>query len=216
MRIAAFLVFLTLLSPLSAQRGEHEARSTPGVFDYYVLSLSWSPEHCASRAGRNERTQCGGERRFAFVLHGLWPQFERGWPQFCSTGGAPNAGLINSMLDIMPSRKLIEHEWTKHGTCAGIPTQAYFDLARRAYNKVRIPRSFENVSTYLTVEPAEIERRFLASNRALKPDGLSVVCSGRYLQEVRICLDRNLNFRACGKDVGDSCQVSKAVLRPVR
>jgi ribonuclease T2 len=58
------------------------ARRVSGKFDYYVLALSWSPTYCASRAGRRDRQQCGTGRGYAFVVHGLWPQYEKGWPDF--------------------------------------------------------------------------------------------------------------------------------------
>src|SRR5215471_13459772 len=59
---------------------------TPGEFDYYVLSLSWSPSFCEAAAGRRPdrapREQCGA-RPYSFVVHGLWPQFEHGFPERC-------------------------------------------------------------------------------------------------------------------------------------
>ena len=54
----------------------------PGQFDYYVLALSWSPSYCAGEAGQNDQQQCAPGRRFAFVVHGLWPQYNKGWPEF--------------------------------------------------------------------------------------------------------------------------------------
>src|SRR5215212_5317363 len=61
--------------PAMAQDGRQNA---PGEFDFYVLSLSWSPSFCDAasergNSGRNQQAQCGG-RPFSFVVHGLWPQ----------------------------------------------------------------------------------------------------------------------------------------------
>ena len=77
-------------------------------FDFYVLSLSWSPTYCGSEAGRDDRQQCGSGRPYAFVVHGLWPQYERGWPEDCRLREkwVPE-DIIDAMLDIMPSKKLI-------------------------------------------------------------------------------------------------------------
>ncbi|MFO0364215.1 MAG: ribonuclease T2 family protein, partial [Acidobacteriota bacterium] len=97
-----------------------------------MLSLSWSPQHCATPAGERDRMQCGGARQYDFILHGLWPQYERGWPQFCETGEQLSKAVIDGVLDIMPSVGLIRHEWRKHGVCSGDNAARYFDRARRA------------------------------------------------------------------------------------
>ena len=81
--------------------------------------------------------QCHGRERrpYAFVLHGLWPQFEQRWPEFCRTSEStfvPEA-VAQRMLDIMPSKRLIFHEYRKHGTCSGLGVDGYFDLSRRLY-----------------------------------------------------------------------------------
>lgn len=212
---AALVLLLCLLFPLAGQRREQESRGAPGVFDHFVLALSWSPEYCASPAGRNDRTQCGG-RRYAFVVHGLWPQYKKGWPQYCAADGRLSPLLVNGMLDIMPSRRLIEHEWWKHGTCAGPSSAEYFRMVRQAYSTIRIPPAFQNLSEYLSIEPAELERLILRENPAIKPEGLTLLCRGRFLQEIRICLDRNLQPRPCGAGVPDGCLLEKAVLRPLR
>src|SRR5688572_25487595 len=47
--------------------------------DYFVLALSWSPTFCASEQAAGERLQCGTGRKYAFVVHGLWPQYRKGW-----------------------------------------------------------------------------------------------------------------------------------------
>src|SRR5499427_7603553 len=57
-------------------------QSAPGQFDYYVLSLSWSPSFCETATGNARRQQCGA-RPFSFVVHGLWPQYEHGFPESC-------------------------------------------------------------------------------------------------------------------------------------
>src|ERR1700712_5920775 len=66
-------------------------QNAPGEFDFYVLSLSWSPSFCeaASERGNSGRSQaqCGG-RPFSFVVHGLWPQYERGFPEYCQRPSA--------------------------------------------------------------------------------------------------------------------------------
>jgi Ribonuclease T2 family len=117
---------LLLVQPAEARHKRHKsvaqesAARVPGDFDYYVLSLSWSPTYCAGDAGQHDDQQCSPGRKFAFVVHGLWPQYTKGWPQDCPTNEAwIDQSQIDAMMDIMPSKKLIIHEWKKHGTCAG-------------------------------------------------------------------------------------------------
>ena len=87
--------------------GHHEQSSgTSGQFDYYLMSLSWSPSFCATHPEVTE--QCG--KGYGFVLHGLWPQNRDGsWPQHCASNATPDEATIARTLAFMPSRHLIEH-----------------------------------------------------------------------------------------------------------
>lgn len=184
----------------------------PGAFDYYVLSLSWSPEYCASEA-RPADTQCA--RPYAFVVHGLWPQHERGWPENCGRGEYLEESLIRSLLPLMPSRGLILHEWRKHGVCSGLGAQDYFATTRRARERITVPARYESLERPLVTSVARIEQDFLAANPGLTPERIAVQCKGRYLRELRLCMTRDLKPRACGRDVTDRCG-AEVVLRPTR
>ena len=190
---------------------------TPGDFDFYVLSLSWSPTYCQDR-GRSDRIQCGGPRPFAFVVHGLWPQYERGSPRDCDVG--PRSGLprrlVDSMLDVMPSPSLVRHEWRTHGSCSGLEPSDYFDLTRQAHDAVRIPRQFVDLPDYLTVSPRDVEAAFIAANPGLKASGIAVSCDSRRLKEVRVCLTRDLRFRDCAEVDRKACRNNSLVMPPVR
>lgn len=184
----------------------------PGRFDYYLLALSWSPQYCASEA-RPGDSQC--RRPYGFVVHGLWPQHERGWPKDCGQGEWLSEALIARMLPIMPSRPLILHEWKKHGVCSGLGAERYFEAVERAYRSVQIPERYTAPRDNLSLAPATLEADFRAANPGLKPDMLAVQCSGNYLRELRICLDRQLQPRACGAEARDRCG-KQVVLRPSR
>ena len=190
---------------------------TPGDFDFYVLSLSWSPTYCEDR-GRSDRIQCGGPRPFAFVVHGLWPQYERGSPSDCDVG--PRSGLprrlVDSMLDVMPSPSLVRHEWRTHGSCSGLEPADYFDLTRQARQAVRIPDPFVNLSDYKTVSPRSVEAAFIAANPGLKADGIAISCDSRRLKEVRICMTKDLQFRSCAEVDRKACRNNNLVMPPVR
>src|SRR5579863_9400153 len=94
---------------------EEARQNAPGQFDFYVLSLSWSPSFCAAAADsyRSGGAQCGA-RPFSFVVHGLWPQYERGFPEYCQNP-SPRLyhGIVSAMLDLMPAPRLIYNEWDK-------------------------------------------------------------------------------------------------------
>ncbi len=203
-RLAAALLLCGLAGPAVAD--------PPGRFDYYVLSLSWSPQYCAG-SHRDDGTQCS--RPYAFVAHGLWPQNERGYPRDCRSRERVSDATIDHMLPLMPSRGLVIHEWRSHGACSGLDADDYFAKVEQAYRSVRIPQRYQSLDRYITVSPAQLKRDFVAANPQLHESGLAVECSGRYLQEVRVCLSRQLQPRDCGVDVEDRCGGS-TTLRPVR
>ena len=209
---------LLLAAGLLVAQPRYEPRGEPGKFDYYVLSLSWSPDYCASPAGARDRLQCAGPRKYGFVVHGLWPQYERGSPQDCTTDplNLP-APLKRDVLEIMPSERLVQHEWRKHGTCSGLTPPQYFESILATWANVRIPNELKNLTkAEVEFSPAEIERKFIAANAGLKMNMLSVSCNSRFLKEVRVCLDKNFKFRACSAPVERGCQMSKIIVRPIR
>jgi ribonuclease T2 len=192
----------------------------PGRFDFYVLALSWSPSFCESsrerNGGRSNQQQCG-ERPYAFVVHGLWPQFERGFPRECQVP-APrlNRNIVNSMLDLMPSPRLVFNQWDRHGTCSGLNGQQFFDTVRKARESVKIPDQFHDLSGYKMVTPDEVEQAFVDANPGLPRGGIAVTCNTRRLSEVRICMSKDLQFRDCSEIDRRSCRSEKIVMPPVR
>jgi len=222
----ALAAHFAVFSGISAEAQRQSRSYDAGKFDYYVMSLSWSPSYCASaQGGRSDDQQCRprGGKRYSFVLHGLWPQFERGWPQDCQT---PDRGFVprpvaNRMLDIMPSDKLVFHEYRKHGTCSGLGVDGYFDLARKLHNEVKIPARYHNVNDpRLVVTPDELIADFLGANPNLKRDMVVVKCGGpgNRLEEVRVCFDREGKYRACGRneDQRKACSAPRMYVPPVR
>jgi ribonuclease T2 len=201
--------------------GEAQDRrqNEPGQFDFYVLSLSWSPSFCAANAERPFRRpdpQCG-PRPYSFVVHGMWPQYDRGFPEFCQVP-APrlSRNIVGAMLDLMPSPRLVYHEWDRHGTCSGLSQSAYFDTIRKARAVVKIPQQYLELRSPLTVTPDEVENAFIAANPGLTREGVSVTCGGRRLDEVHICLSRTLQFRDCPEVERRSCRRDRLLMPPVR
>ncbi|MFC3207684.1 ribonuclease T2 family protein [Aquamicrobium soli] len=186
-------------------------------FDFYVLSLSWSPSYCEAEGADANRQQCGTARPYAFVVHGLWPQFERGYPQDCATDqrNVPDRTL-RGLFDIMPSAGLIRHEWKTHGSCSGLSQGDYFDVLRAARERVVIPAQFRRLDSYRTLSPNEAEAAFLEDNPGLPADGIAVTCDRRLLREVRICMTRQLAFRRCPEIDRRDCKRRTVVMPPVR
>lgn len=191
-----------------------ERANIVGDFDYYVMSLSWSPEYCAS-SNNPDTNQCG-ERRYSLVVHGLWPQYDNGgFPETCSAERAVPTAIVDSMLDIMPSKTLIQHEWDKHGTCSGLSVDKYFQLTRQIYNSIAIPNKYKQPTDYIMTSIKGLESDLIAVNPTLDGSKIAIDCKGRYLQEILVCYDKNNQPRVCGRKVTDKCR-AKVVLRPIR
>jgi len=205
----------TLAQGRSRDSGGHQ----PGQFDFYVLALSWSPSFCqdSEERGRNGGEQCSTARPYSFVVHGLWPQYERGFPQNCEQP-APrlNRELMTSMLDLMPAPRLVFHEWDTHGTCSGLDQRAYFDLVRKARETVKIPEAYASPKSTLSVTPAEVEEAFIKANPGLSRAAISVTCGSPRLGEVRVCMSKDLRFRDCAELDRRACRRDKLIMPPVR
>jgi len=213
------VVIIIAFSAVSAN-GLARERDKAGRFSHYALALTWSPTYCANlRRGRKDR-QCGTSRRYAFVLHGLWPQYRRGWPEYCwvRKSWVPRQ-VIDSLLDIMPSPRLVIHQWRKHGTCSGLAPYAYFKLSRQLFERIKIPERYVRPTQLITTSPGEIEHDFLSVNPDLDKDMISVTCGRRKrLREIRICFDRTLKPTSCGRNQNQAklCRLKRIVMPPVR
>ncbi len=213
--LAAAILFLTIGSATAQQPRQHE----PGRFDFYVLALSWSPSFCASaqeRTGRAPQPQCG-ERPYSFVVHGLWPQYERGFPRDCQVP-APRLPrtIMTSMLDLMPSPRLVYNQWDRHGTCSGLQATAYFEAVRKARDAMKIPAQFQDVKAPLSVTPEEVEDAFVAANPGLTRNAIAVSCNRTRLSEIRVCMTKDFRFRECGEVDRSACRAEKLTMPPAR
>jgi len=160
--------------------------------------------------------QCGG-RPFSFVVHGLWPQYERGYPDYCQRP-APRLprNVMTSMLDLMPAPGLIYNEWDKHGTCSGLSPRGYFEAIRKARAAVKIPPEYLELTQTRTVAPAAVEAAFIRANPGLSDAAIAVTCDRTRLSEVRICMTRDLQFRACDEIDRRACRRGTVSMPPVR
>ena len=211
MRFAFAAVFMALCGPVLAE-GERA-----GEFDYYVMSLSWSPNWCAVTGDARNDPQCDAGTGFSFTLHGLWPQNENGYPSYCRTGARdPSRSDTAAMADIMGGAGLAFHEWKKHGRCSGLEARDYFDVSRRAYKSVVIPDVLTDLGKDVELPASVVEDAFIEANPGMKRDQITVTCDRGMIEEVRICLTTDLVPRRCGADVVHDCTLSDAVMEAVR
>jgi ribonuclease T2 len=215
-RIFLITIALFALSYPASTQVSKGCDACAGKFDFYVLSLSWSPSFCETVANRFRKQPECSARPYSFVVHGLWPQYENGFPQSCVVP-APQLprDLMESMLDLMPAPQLIYHEWDQHGTCSGLSPAAYFDTVRKARAVVKIPSDYVDLKSELRVNPEDVKAAFIKANPGLRASSIAVDCDNR-LREIRICLSKDLTFRDCGEVARRSCRRDEVIMPPVR
>jgi ribonuclease T2 len=213
--VAGFIV-----AAMASSHAQDAQPNEPGQFDFYVLSLSWSPSFCAAAAerynGQQSSMQCGA-RPYSFVVHGLWPQYEKGFPENCQQP-SPRLyrGIVSSMLDLMPAPHLIYNEWDKHGTCSGLSPGNYFATVRKARAAVKIPPDYADLQQPLSVAPGAVRDAFIKANPGLTPASIAVDCDKKRLTEIRVCLSKDLTFRDCPEVAKRACRRDQVIMPPVR
>ncbi len=204
----ALMAFAAATAPLQAD-GERA-----GEFDYYVMALSWSPNWCALEGNARRSPQCDEDH--GWILHGLWPQFHRGYPSFCRTiERPPSRGMTADMADIMGTSGLAWHQWKKHGTCTGLSARNYYALSREAYGTVTRPTIFRRLDRAVKLPASVVEEAFMKENPALERDGITITCKNGHIQEARICLSKTLEPVPCGQDVVRDCRKKDALFEPI-
>ncbi|WP_208352256.1 ribonuclease T2 family protein [Pseudaestuariivita rosea] len=195
----------------------HAEGDRAGQFDYYVLSLSWTPNWCALEGDARGSDQCDARHDFGWTLHGLWPQYHRGWPSFCQTAERPpSRSQTAAMADIMGTSGLAWHQWKKHGTCSGLSSFDYFALSRQAYDQVNRPDVLRRLKDPVRLPASVIQDAFLQANPDWDPDMITITCRADHIQEARICLSKDLSPVPCGQDVVRGCALDRALLHPIR
>ena len=186
-------------------------------FTHYVLSLSWNASWCAIEGDARRADQCDPRHAYGFTLHGLWPQGERGWPQYCRTNQRdPSKRMSAGMADIMGSGGLAWHQWKKHGRCSNLSAQEYFDLSREAYEMIDRPAILRKLDKQVKISPAVVEKAFLEANPQLRANQLAVTCRDGFVQEVRVCLSKALVPRACTPKTERGCRADTVLFPAMR
>jgi ribonuclease T2 len=188
------LIIAGLLLPAMAWAEQcGPVRGRTGSFDYYLLSLSWSPAYCDTPSGRNNQQQCGGPQPFGMVVHGLWPQYADGtWPQCCQpVGPVKPSPAVDQASRVMIGSKLLQHEWTKHGACVTDRQDEYFGRINQAVTSLGLAPGISGTG------PEQIRVTDLKRHWAIPPASITVQCKGKRLKEVHICLDKALSPITC-------------------
>lgn len=195
-------------SPLAGDK--RFTRQVP--IESYTLAISWSPQFCKDYGDQpGAAFQCGGTNRFGFVLHGLWPDGTPGsWPQYCRPVPRVSDAVVRSQLCNTPSADLIQHEWDKHGSCMTLSGPAeYFTKANALFGRLRYP-NMDALSRRRSLTVAQFRTAFARANPGITAAMVSVATTNTgWLQEVRLCLNTALRYRACegGAGPGDSRQL---------
>ncbi len=212
---AAALVLLTVAGVAQSRRRKPAVDA--GDFSYYLLVLSYAPDFCDQPQGNKDFRECGTGRRIGFVVHGLWPQgdLSRG-PERCGPVSPVSGAIVQSMLKYFPTESLIQHEWSTHGTCTGLSSADYFAAVRKARDSVVVPSDLSQPSRPVDISPSQLEAKFAAANPSFPRGAFRSSCyRDGELNEVRICLNKDLTPRACGPSAGQ-CLAGQVTLLPVR
>jgi ribonuclease T2 len=209
----AVLAALAIGLPLTAAK--KKAAAAP-AFTYYLLSLSWAPDFCATAGQNASPAECGVGRKVGFVVHGLWPQGDTGrGPENCGTASPVAQNIVQVMLNYIPTASLIQHEWKTHGTCSGLSAADYFAAVRKARDAVKIPADFTAPAQTQNLSPAAIEQGFAAANPSFPKAAFRTSCTGNALQETRICFSKDLSPIACTASAGE-CTLASVRVLPVK
>jgi ribonuclease T2 len=217
MRIKPLVTSLLLISltpfALAKHHRQHDDNSrASGQFDYYLLALSWAPNYCAGHPS-DHSSECRVGRHTAFVLHGLWPQAHSGAPPMsCSTASPVAAATVDHMLNYMPSRGLIQHEWQEHGTCSGLSAQDYFAKAEQAFSSLHVPEQYSKLDHDQQISVPDLERSFADANHA-PPEAFRGSCHAGELVSLEVCVDKNLQYQSCTQSVRE-CRVHQVGMQP--
>ncbi|MEO9824698.1 MAG: ribonuclease T2 [Paracoccaceae bacterium] len=204
------MMILVLIGGMARAEGERA-----GEFDYYVMSLSWSPTWCALEGNERGSPQC--DQDFGWVLHGLWPQYEAGWPSYCNTRERnPSRRDTSAQADLFGASGSAWHQWNKHGRCSGLSSDDYYALSREAYTRIERPALLRQLDRSVRLPAAVIEEAFLEANPTLTAEQITITCKAGRIQEARICLTRDLELRTCGRDVQRDCSMKDALFDPIK
>ena len=214
-RTTIWMILVVFCMATFAFGRKHSKGSKQGSasFNYYLLSLSWAPNYCASHP-TDSSSECQAGNHTAFVLHGLWPSSNDDpmKPLNCKPAHPVAGGIVQHMLEYFPDKGLIQHEWAKHGTCSGLSSAQYFDKVEQAFKAVQVPDRYKNLDHSQQVSVKDLENDFAQANSA-PAKSFRLSCHAGQLVALEACLDKDLHYQACPASARE-CPSSQVKLAP--
>lgn len=167
----------------------------------YTLALSWSPEFCKPRKRQPAHArQCSGQAGlFGLVVHGLWPESGRSWPQWCNAAREPLPREVATNMCLTPSAALLARQWAKHGACMTKRPATYFKVTRILWQGLRLP-DLDRVSREKDLTAGTIRTRFTDANPDWPREAVGVHLNARgWLEELHLCYDKRFMPAACDR-----------------
>jgi ribonuclease T2 len=213
--LAGLCVLIAVPTVAKHKKNQSSSNSSGADFDYYLLTLSWAPQFCATSAGARNPQECASNKHMGLVVHGLWPQYNNGkWPQDCASTQPVASATVDHMMPIMPGSSLIQHEWAKHGTCSGLAVNDYFAAIEKLYTGLSLPDEFKHPSDAASASPGDIEAKFADANTAPK-EAFRVSCPQNEFSALEICVSKDMKYQACPTTVKE-CRAPQVEVRPIR
>jgi len=218
---SAVFAALLVLSALAVSPSRADAPAnlvSTGNFDFYVLTLSWSPGFCDNGGESKSPDQCATGSGQGFVVHGLWPDNLNALdPSDCGGGEYVSGAALEETRGLYPNSGLARYEYNKHGTCTGLSAENYFAAVKYARAQFAIPDMLKAPSEPFDTTPREIESAFIAANPNLTTGSMAVTCEGGELIDVRFCVSKDLgSFIECPKVARHTCHSSSISVSPPR
>ena len=216
LRLTAGVATLLNLSQAVSSQPAPPVATAP--FDYYLMTLSWSPGFCDLGGEEKAPAQCAVGAGGGFVVHGLWPNNRYGPnPDECDLSADVSAADLRQTRGLYPADGLAAYEYRKHGSCTGLGAHDYYAAVRYVRGQLNIPSFLQAPRQPLRVSPAELQQAFMTANANLRPDNMAISCRRGELVDVRFCLSRDLKaFAVCPKVSGHTCHSPSISVAPVR
>jgi ribonuclease T2 len=209
---------LALVALTSAALAQSAPPMAKAPFDFYVMTLSWSPGFCDLGGADRSPQQCAVGSGDGFVVHGLWPDNRMSAnPENCDLNQDASPADLAAARGLYPSDGLARYEYRKHGTCTGLSARDYFAAVRSVREQLGIPAMLKAPRQPQRLSPQAIEQAFIDANANLSANNMAVTCARGELVDVRICLSKDLKaFATCPKVSGHTCQRASVAVAPVR
>jgi len=206
-----------LLALLTAPAARADPRMATAPFDYYVMTLSWSPGFCDLGGAEKSPRQCAMGAGYGFVVHGLWPNNRFGAnPEDCGAREASPDDLAAAQ-GLYPTDGLAAYEYRKHGTCTGLDPADYFAAVRAVRDGLHIPPALVGVRAWRHMAPEDVRQAFIDANANMRGDNIAVTCAEGQLVDARVCISKNLRaFATCPQVAKNSCRRDSVLVAPVR